>query len=104
MLQVLGHANLPHELHENLIKRIMRYGTKKTNLVLVPVHSSQGTDVTEDVLESVRKLEGVDVTETELDMRVDNELSQPQNLTTEMESVSETRLLAFLRGEGSASG
>jgi hypothetical protein len=58
--------------------------------------------MSEDVLESVRKLERVDVAETELDMRVDHELGQPQNLTTEMKGISETRLFTLLGGEGPA--
>ena len=33
-------------------------------------------------------------------MRVDDELGQPENFSAEMESVSETRFLTFLRGQG----
>jgi hypothetical protein len=68
----------------NIMQRVQRAHEGKSNYVL----------------ESVRKPEGVDITETELDICIDDELSQPQNLTTELESVSETRLLGFLHGEG----
>ena len=81
MLKVLCHAHLPHKL------------------VLVPVHTGQGSDMREDVLKRVGELEGVHVTETELHMGVDDKLRQAENLATQVEGVSETRLLAFFRRE-----
>lgn len=50
-----------------------------------------------DVLDSIRQLEGVDVSKSELDVRVDNELCETQDFTTQVERISETRLLALLR-------
>ena len=64
MLQVLRHAHLPHEL------------------VLVPVHTRQGSDVREDVLNGVGELEGVNIAETELNVSVDDELGETKNFTT----------------------
>lgn len=81
MLQIFRHAHLPHEL------------------VLVPVHAGQRADVCKDVLQRVRELERVDVAESELHVRVDDELRQPEDLTAQMEGVSETGLLTLLRGE-----
>lgn len=78
MLEILAHSDLTHEL------------------VLVPVHSSQSTDMREDVLQGVRELESVDISETELDVRVDDQLSETEDFTTKMESIAESRLLAFL--------
>ena len=51
----------------------------------------------EDVLDSVGKLERVNVTETELNVRIDDQLRQAENLTTQVEGVSETRLFPLLR-------
>ena len=64
MLEVLGHAYLPHQL------------------ILVPVHTGQGTNMREDVLERIGELEGVDVAQTELHVCVDHELRQTKDLTT----------------------
>jgi hypothetical protein len=52
--------------------------------------------VSKDVLECVCELEGVDVAEAVLDVGVDNELRETKDFTTQMEGVSETRLLALL--------
>lgn len=52
MLEVLGHANLPHEP------------------VLVPVHPRQLADMGEDVVKTVSKLEGLYVAEAVLDVGV----------------------------------
>jgi len=78
MFQIFCHPNLLHEL------------------VLVSVHSRELTDVGEEVLQSVRKLESVDVTKSELDVGVDNELGQSQDLSTQVEGVSESRSLSLL--------
>lgn len=79
VLQVLAHADLTHEF------------------VLVPVHTGQLTNVSEGELETVGELEGVDVAETVLDVRVDDELRETEDLTAQVEGVSESRLLALLR-------
>ena len=81
MLQVLCHAHLPHQL------------------VLVPVHTGQGSDVSKDVLQCVGKLEGINVPQTVLNVCIDNKLSQAKNFTAQMESISEPRLLTLLRGQ-----
>jgi hypothetical protein len=78
MLEILAHTDLPHEL------------------VLVSVHSRELTDVSEGELKSVGELEGVDVAESVLDVRVDDELHETEDLSAEMEGVSESRLLPFL--------
>jgi len=57
-------------------------------LVLVPVHSRQGTDMGEGVLDGIGELEGVDVPETILNVGVSNELGQMKNFF-----VSEARRL-----------
>jgi hypothetical protein len=51
------------------------------------------------VLKTVSQLECLDVTESVLDMRVNDQLSQSQYFSTQMERVTETRLLALLCGE-----
>ena len=81
MLEILAHSNLPHEL------------------VLVSIHSGELSDVGEGELQSIGELEGVDVSESVLNVRVDDELGETENLSTEMEGVSESRLLSFLRRE-----
>ena len=78
MLEILAHADLPHQL------------------VLVAIHSCQLTHVREDILETVRQLEGVDVAETILHVTVDDELGKTQDFTTKMEGVAEARLLSLL--------
>ena len=45
--------------------------------------------MTEDILKGVGQLEGVNIAESELDVRIDNELRQTQNLSTQVEGVSE---------------
>lgn len=78
MLQVLAHSDLPHEL------------------VLVTVHASKLADVRKHVLQTICKLEGVDVTQAELDVGVDNKLGKTKDLSTQVEGVSESRLLSLL--------
>ena len=64
MLEVLGHAYLPHQL------------------ILVPVHTGQSTDMRKDILQRVGELEGVDVAQTVLHVSVDDELGETKNFTT----------------------
>ena len=52
-----------------------------------------------DVLQCIRELESVDVSETVLDVGIDDELRETENFATQVESISEARLLALLRGE-----
>jgi hypothetical protein len=81
MLQILAHADLLHEL------------------VLITVHTSKLTDVSEGELQTVGKLESIDITESILYVQIDDELRQSQNLTNEMERISETRLLSLFCSE-----
>jgi hypothetical protein len=67
VLEVLAHADLPHEL------------------VLVAVHAGELADVREDVLDAVRQLERVHVVEPVLDVRVHDQLGQPQDLAAQVE-------------------
>ena len=62
----------------------------KAHLVLVPVHSRQGTDMGEDILNCIGELEGVDVSETILNVGIDNEFGQAKNFSTQVERVSKT--------------
>ena len=59
--------------------------------------TSELANMREDVLQSVCELKGVDVAKAILDVRVDHQLGQPQNLATQMEGVTETRLLSLLK-------
>lgn len=68
----------------------------KTHLVLVAVHAGEGTDMSEDILQGIGKLKSIDVAKPELDMCINDKLGEPQDFTTQMESISKTRLLAFL--------
>lgn len=81
MLKALAHTNQAHKL------------------VLVMVHASQRSNVRKDVLQGVGQLECVNTTKTELDVCIDDEFGKPEKFTTQMESISETRLLTLLRGE-----
>lgn len=71
-------------------------------LVLVPVHACQRTDMCENVLQGIGQLERIYITETELDMRIDDEFGQTKNLSTQMECISEARLLTLLRCQSPA--
>ena len=71
MLQILHHPNLPHQL------------------VLVLIHSSQGTNMCKNVLQSVCELECVDIAETELHVGIDDEFCKSEDFMAEMEGVSE---------------
>lgn len=81
MLQILAHSDLSHQL------------------VLVPIHSRQLTNVRENILQPIGQLERVHIVQSILNMRIDNQLRQPQNLTAQMERITEPRLLTLLRGQ-----
>ena len=95
VLQVLAHADLPHQP------------------VLVAVHAGELADVREDVLQAVGELERVHVAaarrravrryctllSTTSFVRVDDELGEAEDLAAQVERVAEARLLALLRGE-----
>lgn len=68
VLQIFAHSDLSHQL------------------VLVAIHSRQLPNVSEDVLQSVGELEGVHVVQPILDVGINDELSQPKNLATQVES------------------
>lgn len=68
MLEILAHADLPHQL------------------VLVAIHARQLAHMGEDILQAVGQLEGVHVVQSVLHVGVDDELGQPQDFTTQMES------------------
>lgn len=89
VLEVLRHAHLPHQLQFCELVKLVHEG-EATYLVLVPVHTREGTNVSEDVLKSVGELEGVDIAQAELDVGVDDKLRQAQDLATQVEGVSET--------------
>lgn len=55
--------------------------------------------MSEHVLQSIGELERIDIAQSELDVRVDNELRKTKDFSTQMERVSESRLLPLLRGE-----
>ena len=52
-----------------------------------------------DVLQSISKLESINVTKTELNIRIDDKLSQTKDFSTKVERISETRLFAFFGGQ-----
>ena len=81
MLEIFRHSDLLHEF------------------VFVSVHSGELTDVGEQVLQSIRKLESIDVSKSELDVRVDDELGQPQDFSTQVEGVSKSGSLSLLGRE-----
>ena len=54
----------------------------------------------EDILQRICELESIDISKTELHMSIDDELSEPKNLATQMKCISETRLLTFLCSQG----
>jgi hypothetical protein len=56
--------------------------------------------VRKDVLKSICQLKGIHVPKTVLHMRINDQLSQPEDLSAKVEGISESRLLAFLRGKG----
>ena len=52
--------------------------------------------MSKDVLQCIGELERVDVSKSELDVRIDDKLRKTQDLTAEMEGISESSLLALL--------
>jgi hypothetical protein len=68
-------------------------------LGLVTVDAREGTNMCEDVLKGIRQLEGINIARPVLDMGIDDELHQAQNLSTQVESIPETRLLPLFRGQ-----
>ena len=78
MLQILAHTHLTHQL------------------VLVSIHPRQLSDMRKRILERISQLKGIHIPESILHIRIHNQLGQSQNLTTQMKSISETRLFAFL--------
>jgi hypothetical protein len=96
MLEVLAHTDLSHQA------------------VLVSVHARKLSYVGEGVLKTISELVGLYVTQTELNIQVrlskygwtinctylylpiHQQLSQPQDLTAQMERITKTRLLSFL--------
>lgn len=98
VLQVLGHAYLSHQLTRHISQR--KYpDVMTTGLILVTVHPREGTDMSEDVLQSIGKLESINVAKPKLNMRINDELGEPQDFTTQMESIPEPRLLALFSCE-----
>ena len=81
VLEILAHPDLLHQL------------------VLVPVHAGQLAHVRHGVLQPVRQLEGVHVVESVLHVGVHQQLRQPQDLTTQVERVTESGFLSFLGGQ-----
>jgi len=56
--------------------------------------------VSESELKTIGKLESIDVSESVLNVRVDDEFRETEDFSTQVESVSESRLLSFFRGKG----
>ena len=81
VFQVLAHSDLSHEL------------------ILVTVHSRQLTHMSKYVLHSISQLKRIHIIQPVLDMRIHNQFSQSQNFSTQMERISETRLLSLLSGQ-----
>ena len=79
MLDVLAHPDLSHEF------------------VLVSVHACELSHMSKHILQTISQLEGVHITQSVLHMTVNHQLRQTQNLTTQVESIPETRLLTFLQ-------
>eukprot|EP00398_MALV-I-01_sp_L67-1_P000203 gene202-gene343 len=82
MLKILAHTHLTHQT------------------ILVTVHTGELTNMREDILKTISKLESINVTKTVLNHGIDDQLTETENLTAKMESVTETRLLTFLGGQG----
>ena len=83
MLEVLAHANLPHQL------------------VLVAIHPCQLADVSKGVLQTVSQLECIHVTKAILDVRVNYQFGESKDFTAQVEGVAKTRLLPLLQRRNS---
>ena len=81
MLQIFAHPNLSHQL------------------VLVTVHSGQMTNMRENVMQSISQLEGIHISQSILNMRINNQFNKSQYFTTQVESITKSTSLTFLRGE-----
>lgn len=57
--------------------------------------------MSEDILQCIRELESINIAETELNMGIDHELGEAKNFTTQVESISETRLFTLLSSQSS---
>src|SRR6266536_6387023 len=64
-------------------------------LVLVSVHTRELTNMVECVENSIRELECINIAKSVLDLSINDQLCQSENLTHEMERVSESRLLSL---------
>ena len=67
--------------------------SKSTNLVLVPVHTSQRANVCKDVLQCVCELESIDIAKAELS--INDELRKTQDFSTRVESVEKTKNFSY---------
>ena len=83
MLEVLAHANLPHQL------------------VLIAIHPCQLADVGKGVLQTISQLECIHVTKAILDVGVNYQFGESKNFTTQVEGIAETRLLPLLQRDNS---
>ena len=83
MLEVLAHANLPHQL------------------VLIAIHPCQLADVGKGVLQTISQLECIHVTKAILDVGVNYHFGESKNFTTQVKGVAETRLLPLLQRHNS---
>ncbi len=81
MLDILAHSNLPHDS------------------VLVTINTSQLTQMSIHVLEAIIKLEGINVTQTILHITINHKFNNSENLSTQVEGITETRSLTLLCGE-----
>ena len=68
-------------------------------LILVAVHTGKLAHVVEGIKNTICELEGIDVTQTVLNLGIDDKLSQAENFTHQVESISEARLLTLLGGQ-----
>jgi len=55
--------------------------------------------VPKDILQRIGELKSINITETELNVGIDDKFRETKDFTTQMESISETRLLALLRSQ-----
>jgi hypothetical protein len=81
VLQVLRHSDLPHEF------------------VLVSVHARESANVRKNILKGVRELEGVNIAKAVLNMCINDKLRQAKDFSTQVKSISKTRLLPLFRGQ-----
>lgn len=82
MFQIFTHSDLFHQL------------------VLVTVHSGELTDMSKHVLQTISELESIHIPQSELYMSVDDKFGKTKDFSTQMESVTESRLLPLFGREG----